>query len=189
MPQRFGTDYAIYQSGSGGDVAYSNDIPVSPGEVLLVTVGNKWPFKELGTSPNPVRRGYDTYLKRGDQTLLLAKGGDSLSTSIGDKVNRGGAALSYTTSSQIRDIKGASSAFWIGNGNPSVVSSWWGGDGVDLKGGRVPAYYSDAADYGGGAAIYSNTRRLGNTGQGAIRIMWDVSSEHQRSFPYDAGDV
>lgn len=191
IPQRFGTSNAIYQSGSGGSVAWSNNVPVSPGQELMVVVGAGFDFLELMSNPSQIRRGPNSFVRPvSDSTpLVLGAGGDNLSTSIGEQIYLGGSGVKYTVSSPISDARGGNSATFFRAGENGTTGSWWAGDGVNLKGQRVAASYSDPGQFGGGAQFYSNTRRLGASGNGAIRIMWDAPEAHQRSFPSDIADV
>ena len=71
--------------GGGGALAYSNDISVTPGEVLTVVVGaggvrGTWPG---GASPGTATAGGDSSLSRGGTTLVLAAGGTGGSGSVG----------------------------------------------------------------------------------------------------------
>lgn len=65
------------RGGAGADLRWRNRIPVTPGEELTVVVG------EGGQSSNDfsVRHGKDTLIKRGDEILLIAKGGGNITES------------------------------------------------------------------------------------------------------------
>lgn len=68
---------ALGKGGTGGDLRWRNDIPVTPGETLTVIVGAG------GTDSEDlaVRRGQSSYLKRGDTVLLCAGGGGTVDSS------------------------------------------------------------------------------------------------------------
>jgi len=75
---RFGFQRAA-GAGGGGAVAWSNKIPVTPGEILTITVGNR----SLSLPAN-------SSIKRGDTVLLLAAGGSNGNTNVGVSPISGG---------------------------------------------------------------------------------------------------
>lgn len=190
--QRFGTDYGIYQTGSGGGVAYSNNVRAAPGQVWSVTVPPGHPVKALGNAANPVRPGGNAYVGvKNGLIFVQAIGGDNGGTWTGEKYFTGGNARHVSTSSDIVDSYGGNAATFTRNGLPSKgVGLWYSGQGTDLYGKLTEDLnFGLPGVCGGGAGIKRDGRTLMSSAQGGVRIMWDDPDGHQRSFPSDVGDV
>ena len=166
------TDTSTYWlGGGGGGLAYINDLPVTPGETLTVTIG--------GT---PGAR-----LNRVGTVLLRATGGAS---------NFGGAAVvgtGFTGGNGDQraintNLAGAGAAGYTANGG-SATTGLLGGGGTSVLGGSVGGTAGGAVGiaggtYGGGGAIVAGVPGAG--GPGAIRIIWGAG----RSFPNtNTGDL
>lgn len=194
ITQRFGTDYGIYQTGSGGGLAYSNNLAVTPGQVWNVVVPAGHPVKALGSAANPVRPGGNAYIqdKSSGITFVQAIGGDNGGTWAGEKYFTGGNAFHVTTSSDIKDTYGGNAATFTRNGLPSKgqIGLWYSGTGTDLYGRLTEdIHFGTPGVCGGGAGIKREGRTLMASAQGGVRIMWDDPDGHQRSYPSDSGDV
>lgn len=193
IPQRFGTDYGIYQTGSGGGVAYSNNLKVLPGQVWVVTVPPGHPVLPLDSRPSPVRPGGNAFIRAKDSGIIFvqALGGDNGGTWTGEKYFVGGNGYHRPTSADIVDTYGGNSATFLRNGLASKGHGlWYSGTGVDLKGNITEdIHFGTPGICGGGAGIKRDRRTLMASGQGGVRIMWDDPDGHQRSFPSDVGDV
>lgn len=175
--------------GGGGELRWSNDIAVSSGETLEISVGTSGSGV---TSPGP------STIKRGSTVLLQANGGSSGTTTsggsggIGDGGGDGGNAAGSGRSS------GGAGGYTAPGGNGSGSAAGKGGGGVGLLGGTVGGVggngTSGAGAGGSGGAAGSGTSggnygggafSPGIPGIGAIRIMWGDS----RSYPANAANV
>ena len=129
-------------AGGGGALAYSNKIPVTPGETLTVTVGNR------GTTPA------NSSISRGSTVLLLAVGGSNGNPNTGNAASGGG--LGGQASNCIGQV-----CFSGGNGGTGTASTVSGD----------PAPYRRGPG-GGGAAGYAgnggNGATLGGGGSAPI---------------------
>lgn len=165
-------------SGGGGGLAWSNDIPVSPSEPLLVGIfqGSGLACYLSRQSTLPILRAINAnsfvpgYGTNGD---ALRSGGAGASSSLGTGLGGGGAA-GYTSDGQSASLGGASN----GGGGTSPL-----GGGAGALAGIAPGRVGAA--YGGGAAIeYDGTTYAG--GPACVRIMWGEG----RAFPNtNTGDL
>ncbi|QYC52565.1 hypothetical protein [Salmonella phage SSBI34] len=189
LRERSSTGYLLFSSGSGGSISYSNNVRVAPGSTLRVSVPEGWPNR-TNNAVTGWRRGRDAVVYGPDQAaLVLAKGGDSLTSNIGEVSFTGGDGFNVTQLSLPFDLTGGNAASLTyngANGGRGSFSSGWG-TLLDGRGGRpnlrVPGLY------GGGSGFVGNFAQLAESAPGAIRIMWDAPGSEQRSFPNNMEDV
>lgn len=170
--------------GGGGALAYSNKIPVTPGESLTINVGNLQ------------NRPASSSIMRGNTTLLLAAGGldgnnntgtnaslggsgGLASTSIGQFCFSGGngangatSTVAGNTSPQRRGAGAGGAAGYAGvggngatyyNGESSPTNAGGGGGGAAGGGGSTSSNLFNGGD-GGGVGLYG----LGSSGSGGL---------------------
>ena len=179
--------------GGGGGISWINDVAVTPGETLTVTVG-RYGAGGLAPSdpPGATGNGTDGHLskvERSSTVLIQANGGTK---GMGDQSANGQGGLGGT------DLDASYGGGSAGNGlNPGSntydgaggdVGRWDGtsaGSGANIAGDSTgiygPSYttpsWLDADDYGGGGAGGSGMG--GRGGQGVVRIIWGID----RNFP------
>lgn len=150
--------------GGGGALAYSNNISVTPGEVLTIVVGDGgtrgvWPG---GASPGAATSGGYSSLARGGTTLVLAAGGTGGSGSAGI----GGVGSAGTGDTTLSGSNGAA---------PS---------GTELRGGG--GGYSAFPSRDGFSAATSTTNYRGGARGGSL-YLFDGGSDSQAAYPNAAG--
>jgi hypothetical protein len=148
-------------SGAGGCLVYSNNISVTPGEVLTaVVVSGSGGTDNVGTPAIPA----SVILRRSNSTVILrAKNGDNGDTNIGNTIFLNG---------------GKSAAYYTSNGSNTGANI--GGRGTGVLGSSIPQTSSgngNGAVHGGGAASLVGT--LTNGARGAVRIIWG----EDRAYP------
>ncbi len=137
--------------GGGGGLRWMNDIPVTPGEILTVEVGQGGAAQPYTDFPNVGSTGGPTLIKRGEDTLLVAGGGRGGRTN--GTVAYGGAGGGGTPLSET-----------VGGGNGGH-----GGNGGYIKlggGGGGAGGYSGNGGQGGHQGSPGNNA-LANSGGGA----------------------
>ena len=168
--------------GSGGGLGWKNNIPVIPGDFILVIV------------PRPTVRdesGAIAYFK--SRTLVRGGGGGGYNGVGGDFTGDGGGAGG--TAGNFNTVGGAGGYLGVvkptgPGGRVSGNSRYGGGSGVALYGEQNSTVTQahngngDGGNYGGGNGYTSEGRhRTSRTGgKGAVRIIWGEG----RSFPYNA---
>lgn len=141
----------------GGNLRYVNNISVTPGETLTVSVGAGGPGTSTGNA------GGDSFLKRGGTTLALASGGYSITTNVGTGGNGGLGAAGLSVSGSYGSVQngggGGGAGGYGGNGGN-------GGAGVNV----APTAGSGGAGGGGGYSLsgannnFSLAYSFGNAG-------------------------
>lgn len=192
------------EGGQGGYCAYSNNIPVTPGEILTVQVGaGKTLYSNITTntssfnSPNNI--GSPSFIKRGTTSLVYAPGGregttnavGSLYTPRGlDSVSGGGNGSGFSSS---RNRLGGDAAGFQSNPGSHGTGSVGGKGVVPVTGALTASPTSQTgANYGGGASVtFSSTTSMtvGGSGGGYVRILWDGTSTKKRSIPSNMPNV
>lgn len=181
--------------GDGGDLSWSNDISVTPGETLTINVPSR--AANQYTSPaGPAN------ILRGSTVLVQAKSGGA-STS---NVRQGGGNGGLGDDSDIWGRLAGGAGGYSGNGggrSGSGVSTPTGGaagagthvgGGVGLQG--IGATGANGGQWGGGGSggssgdaggLFGGGGSSNNLapGRGAVRIIWGAG----RSFPSNAADV
>jgi hypothetical protein len=140
-------------AGAGAGLAYSNNISVTAGELLTVTVGAGSNGVEQTTSPAPVA-GNST-LARGATTLVLARGGGASTAQVGDVTNLGGAGgtggLTGDGGGGAAGYAGTGGKGGAFNNTPGDVST--AGTGGAGGGGGGAQSSADAGGGGGGVGL------------------------------------
>lgn len=170
------TDGSTYTSGGGGGgLAYVNNIAVTAGETLTVTISDT-----------------ETMLQRGGTTLCRATAG---STTFGGTATTGtgwtGGNGQYSL--YANNASGGGAAGYTSNGGNASGASFFGGGGISVLGGGAGAAGNASTQflpingdtYGGGAGAAGSNGGMGARGPGAVRIMWGGA----RSFPFNAGNA
>lgn len=151
---------------SGGSLSYSNNVSTTPGESLTVVVGAGGTGTSGASAP-----GGDSKISRSTTTLILAKGGASASTNIGDTSYTGGNA-------QSPNITGS------GGGGAGGYSGSGGGGGADGNpNGTAGSSGTGGAAGGGGGGGYAADyfspgvgQFFGGGGGGGVGILGQGSS-------------
>lgn len=143
--QSAGTQYSA-GAGGGGGLSWRNNIPVTPGESLTITIGPTATggSNYIGTS------GTTTYIKRGTTELLAAMGG-------------AGGAGNNNTRPWYEWVGGAGGA-----GGANVNAAYGGGDGG--KGGNGAGSSTNRAGGGGAGGYTGNGGAGGNGGANPINL-------------------
>lgn len=147
--------------GNGAGLAYSNDIAVTPGETLTVVVGPGG----LGVDDNnqAARPGSPTRLHRSGTDLLLAKGGNTSTTQVGDVVHVGGnGATNYDVVPGGGGAAGYSGSG--GNGRAFPSTAGYPGAGGGGAGGCYAAGGGGVGLWGEGASGTGQTEGPGHGG-------------------------
>jgi hypothetical protein len=151
--------------GQGGGLAYKNSISVTPGESLTVVVG----AGGAGKASFPGNNGADSRLTRGGTNLVLAAGGNTGTTPVGDVSYSGGdnsyagggaagyAGIGGEGSASTRPADGESAAASSGGGGGGAVNFANYNDIIEL-------YVYGASGGGGGVGILG----IGSTGAGGV---------------------
>ena len=159
-----GGSTSVIPSGQGGDFADAF-IPVTPGQVINYNVGNGGASPSWNQwEPAPANPGGNSWLV--STTTMLAKGGGSTATSVGDLVFLGGAGVPTYGG-------GGSAASKNGNGAAGSTNSTGGGSpgaGAGGAGRMAPPYVGNNGEShpdgggGGGSIINSQASTGGNGG-------------------------
>lgn len=161
----------VWFSGGGGGLSYSNNVIVTPGETL-----------EISLSTNGVT------ISRGSTVLLWARNGRGQGVAgdgvVGDVRRSGGSGTGWDD----RIILGAGAAGYTSNGEPSsgLGDEYRGGGGTSPYGGGAGASAGGAS--GGHGAAYGGGGATGGFkgGPGCARIIWGPN----RAFPNtNTGDM
>jgi hypothetical protein len=142
-------------TGGGGALSYSNDIPVTAGETLTVFVGDS---AIIINSPSTPTVSQDSYIARGGTILLLAKGGSTAtaypSASGGGSAAAGVGAVRFSGGNCF-DTAGGGAAGYAANGatspGPSVSGSTNGSGGGGASGNNTTG--EAAGQAGGGVGL------------------------------------
>ena len=181
--------------GNGGNLAYSNDIAVTPGETLVVISPNR-PAQQSGSSNADGHTGDPAGIKRGSTWILRAmggKGGDydrinatwniynetgtgSQTTNIGDVVRIGGLG-------GCRRAPSTGECFCGGGG--AAGYSGGGGDGAVYVGGSTRNGVSSGAGSGGGGGGGGVPDNSGGCAGGGVGLLGEGSSGAGRSILYE----
>jgi hypothetical protein len=187
-----GTTTWSNNAGSGGALAYANNIPVSAGEVITVIVGNGGAGHT--SSPN---EGQNTFLKRANGTILFTAEGGKNSSAVAKPISGsvvcyggqggiggingsksyggGGGAGGYGFTTDGSDAKGGNGSYGTkatagvngggggGGGYDSSTYAFGGGGGVGLKGIGTSG---QGGDLNNGNSFYSDGRYRGKGGSG-----------------------
>ena len=178
------TELRIGTGGSGGHLAYANNIYVTPGETLDVTVGaggakgNQFggAYGSVSYSAQP---GVSSSVSRSSNTLVLAKGGDAIGNSNSD-TNVGLASYSGGSGgghgSTVTGGGGGGGAGGYsgtgGSGGSDQFNPWsptapgGSGSGGGGSGGRGAGGQTSTGQGGGGVGVYGEGSS-GTGGQGA----------------------
>jgi hypothetical protein len=168
--------------GGGGALAYTNNVPVTPGETLTV-------HARRGRTPTTAVTGdFDTWIARGATKLVLAKGalnqtGGTATASIGTVKFKGGNGATYGgggaagfASDGGAGSSGTASSGWGistgGGGNGGRGSSLGFGNGGGGNNGRVQAA-GHASDNGTGSPPVSPHNASGSFGSGSTTVGGD----------------
>lgn len=172
--------------GGGGGLAYSNNIPVTPGETLTIECGNRGTGGWGGSGPLAGQRATDgtagtaSIIYRGSTPLLSANGGGRGNTS--------------STNSET-GYQGASGTATVGD----VKFNGGGGIGRTGMAGGAATYTANGSNGGGGTSLYGSGRTVGTLcgaggagggvggsgtagGVGGVRIIWKTGY----SYPSNA---
>ena len=161
-----GNRYWSGYAGNGGALAYANDIPVTPGETLSVTVGAG------GASQYNVSSslaGGGSYVTQGGQVLFTAQGGqngtvranfvDGIVTCNGGFGGIGGNNGSHQYGG------GGGAGGYTGRGGDGDYSTGRGGEkGHGGGGGGASGYASSTYGFGGGGGV--GAKGMGEAGEG-----------------------
>lgn len=188
------TSANVGKAGDGGGLRWKNDIPVVPGTVYQITLGQN--LQPNGT--NPADLSYNgTFTNIGNVTtsaLGLTAGAGNIGTPFGDGVG-GGYGGTGGTSGQIST--GGSSGGYQNGSTPRVTPTGLSGHGANLIGNDLtngdtagPNYPSSGGQHGGGgqsrnADNTTSVKRVRAGGRAGVRIMWGGG----RSYPSNAADV
>lgn len=179
------TELRIGTGGTGGDLSWKNDILVTPGETLEVSIGaggtrgnqSGGAYGNVNYSAQP---GGSTYIKRGNTTLILAKGGNApgnnnTDVSVRDGGGAGGAGGPH--GSIVTGGGGGGGAGGYsgagGSGGTNTFNPWTptgpggNGSGGGGSGGRGAGGQSSTGTNGGGVGLYGEgPSGTGGSGQG-----------------------
>lgn len=133
-----------YSGGSGGSLAYANNVSVTPGETLSVVVGVGGILNAYAASASTVQRG----------STILCSGGRYGQTNVGTAAWAGGAGVSAGAKKGFPVGAGGAGGYAGPGGNGSFTTTATPGSGGGAAGGT-----STAGLYGGGG--------VGIYGQGA----------------------
>lgn len=161
-------------SGSGGGLAYSNGITVTPGETLTVEVAP------------PTGTGGLSALKRGAASLVAATSsglsGARGAGTVGDVLRIGGTGAGWTDQA----ILGAGAAGYTANGEDGKAGAGgFGGSGVSANGGTAggtsgASPNANGGAYGGGGGV------TGIGGSGCVRVIWGEGRAYPNTNTGDA---
>lgn len=160
--------------GYGGGCRWMNDIPVVPGQVYTIVVGN------AGSQANAGARQSNTNGEAVKSSAFdLFVGFSNIGTPLGDGVGGGygGVGGRYTAGSTV------GTGGWAGlYTNGTTASRSGANDGQGTKGAQLTLdAFSTTGDYGaGGSAIYNGSAYYSYGGWGgAVRIIWGAN----RGYP------
>ncbi|QXO10125.1 hypothetical protein pEaSNUABM37_00164 [Erwinia phage pEa_SNUABM_37] len=189
------------QGGQGGYTAYSNTIPVTPGETLTVVVAAaKANYTNTSTNTTlfeyPANLGNPSLVRRGSTNLVYAPGGSEGATkAVGtyyvprslDSIS-GGSGFG----SDRNRLGGDAAGFQSNPGSTGLGSI--GGKGVNLITGSLNASPSTVVggSYGGGGGVTfssATTMSVGGGAAGCVRILWNGTATNKRSIPNNMPNV
>lgn len=142
-----GAGYGSADGGGGGALSYSNDIPVTPGESLTVTVG-----AAAQGFYNSGNRSGSTSLARGATTLVLAQGANSL----GGQASAGIGAVRYNGGNGYigsQSMAGGGASGYAGNGGDAGRKFPFLAPTEGSGGGGGGGYATGSNAYGGGGGV------------------------------------
>jgi hypothetical protein len=160
-------------SGGGGALAYVNNIPVTPGEVLTLTIaagGNRATYSSStytqGTAGGP------TIIARADTTVLLRANGGNQGNSSNSNANGGGSGGTVVTGTGGPGQAGAAPASGTNTG-PGGNAGRYDGSAASRNGQGAALYGLDiSGPYGAGGSSNTYTGSAQSGSNGAIRLIW-----------------
>lgn len=142
--------------GGGGSLSYSNNIPVTPGEVLTVQVG----FGGTGSSTTLGQIGGASAIYRQGTPLLLAAGGDAVASNTGTQIN--------VNVGQVKNF---------GGGRPSNAKYYAAGGAAGYSGrGGNARPISSGSGGGAGASYGDGGSTINQAGAGGVGLRGEGTS-------------
>ena len=180
--------------GSGGCLRWMSGVPVTPGEILTVTVGVGGTGKSSGN--NVASPGGDTYIQRGTTVLMRAGGGTS--TGVSTVSSTTGAMPGGGTMGGGLGGKGGfgGSSSQPGRGGGGGGAGGYSGNGGDGGGGHIGSAPTSGTGGAGAGGVFGNTivttaggggGGVGLLGAGASGVALQSSGNNGKGGPAGSG--
>lgn len=177
--------------GGGGGLTWRNNIPVTPGETLVLTVGSGGRPSQSTSTAGDGFAGNETKISRGGVNILTAGGGNGGRGPFTNTSGAGGTGGGGGTGANYLGDGGSFGA--RANDGSSGASGGYGGGAGDYDG--TPWGLRQGNDVFGQSDVAGNYGRGGNGGNstqagtagtnGRLRIIWG----DDRSFPNNAASL